>query len=218
MNRTKDWASSSSNKKNKKLISKYSHGLSLDAGCGKGVYFDSFKGEVIGLDITLSFLREAKGQKSLILGDVRYLPFRERIFDFVLCSEVIEHIEEYEGKKAMRELERVAGGRIEVDTPNSGFWPELLRFLVFRKPYKRSLPTNPSPLLHHSSWTAKKSKLEGFDVRGCLGWVTRERIKIQFLCDLYDALVWYIPWLAGTIIGIKYVRTHVRYKEDSIIV
>jgi len=200
-------------KKIEKLVSEYSNGLCLDAGCGKGVYFDSFKGEVIGLDVTLSFLKEitAKDKNYLILGDIRFLPFRDRIFDFILCSQVIEHLQEHEARKAIRELERVARGRVQVDMPNQGFLPKFLRLLIFREPRKRPLPTDLYPLLHHSSWTKKKLELLGFDVRGCLGWVTRNRIKIQFLCDLYDSLVWWIPWMAGTIIGIKFLSPN---KED----
>jgi len=58
----------------------------------------------------------------------------------------------------------------------------------------------------------KKLKLEGFDVRGSIGWTTRERIKLDFLWDLYDVIAWYIPQIAGNIIGIKYIYGRTRFK------
>lgn len=44
----------------KELVRKYSDGLSLDAGCSKGAYFDSFNASVVGLDIYLPFLKGTK--------------------------------------------------------------------------------------------------------------------------------------------------------------
>jgi SAM-dependent methyltransferase len=205
-------------KKIAKLVSRYSRGLSLDAGCGKGVYFGFYKGTVIGLDVNPVFLKIAKNNFPknknvfLILGDVRFLPFKDRVFDFILCSQVIEHLSEYDARKAIRELERVARGLIIVDTPNVSFIPEFVRKIIYGKSSNLNSSLNPSPLYHHSIWTIKKLKLEGFDVRGSIGWTTRERIKLDFLWDLYDVIAWYIPQIAGNIIGIKYIYGRTRFK------
>lgn len=198
-------------KKIQKLIFQNSTGLSLDAGCGEGIYFNSFKNQVIGIDITLELLKKAKNKCNekinLVLGDTIFLPFKDKVFDFILCSNVMEHIQDNEVKKAIHEFERVSKGVIQIDVPNSAFLPELLRRILFRESCKVINTHNKSPLYHHSIWTVQKLKNMGFFVRGCLGWVTRERIKFSFICDVYDIFTWNIPWIAGTIIGIKYIKT-----------
>lgn len=194
-------------KKVKELVRKYSNGLSLDAGCGKGVYCDSFNGSVVGLDIYLSFLKgEVKNvahskHLHLILGDVRVLPLRDSVFDYVLCSEVIEHLYEDDAKKAIREFERVCvhGGIIQVDTPNMGFLLKALRKIFYgRSKDDVKFKLDESPLRHRTLWMKRKLESEGFCVKGCLGWVTRKRIKFDFLADFYDLFVWSIPSIAGS--------------------
>jgi ubiquinone/menaquinone biosynthesis C-methylase UbiE len=59
---------------------------SLDAGCGKHSPIASianhYKFKVIGIDIFKPYLEEAKGKgiyQSIILGDVRRLPFKDDV-------------------------------------------------------------------------------------------------------------------------------------------
>ncbi len=59
--------------------------------------------------------------RPLVLGDAEYLPFRDRCFDYVICSQVFEHLADPE--LAAAELQRVAAkGRI--DTP--GYFSEMI--------------------------------------------------------------------------------------------
>jgi len=90
------------------------HGVALDLGCGVGVYsLDLCKTgyEVISVDISKSYLEKAKILRSkfdkewhLILADAENLPFRKDSFDFILCSEVLEHLPNY--YKALIEIIR----------------------------------------------------------------------------------------------------------------
>ena len=81
-------------KKISELVQRYSEGVSLDAGCGTEVCFDHFNGNIVGFDITEILLRranqrikEGKGKSFYpILGTVTRLPFRDKVFDYVLCS------------------------------------------------------------------------------------------------------------------------------------
>lgn len=195
----------------KELVRKYSDGLSLDAGCGKGAYFDSFNASVVGLDIYLPFLKGTKNVAQskhvhLVLGDVRALPFRDSVFDYVLCSEVIEHLYEGDARKAIREFKRacVHAGIIQVDTPNTNFLLTVLRKIFYgRSKDDVKFKLDENPLSHHSLWTKRKLESEGFCVKGCLGWVTKKRIVFDFIADFCDLFVWNIPIIAGTLIGIK---------------
>jgi len=80
---------------------------------------------VIGLDFSLKALKIAKtlyrrrGLKlELVLGDIRFLPFRSVIFSLVWNQGVLEHLPDY--PKALHEMARVAkvNGQVIVFVPN----------------------------------------------------------------------------------------------------
>jgi len=104
----------------------------LDAGCGGGRHcFGAMDRGVhaIGLDLDLEALGLARvgiGQRrtpdrhgGVLQGDVFRLPFADDRFDRVICSEVMEHVHDYEA--ALRELARVLrpGGTIGVTIPTA---------------------------------------------------------------------------------------------------
>ncbi len=66
------------------------------------------------------------GWADFIVADAQHLPFREGVFDKVICTEVMEHIPD--DRAGIRELYRVAqpGAHVAVSVPRSGperaFW------------------------------------------------------------------------------------------------
>ncbi|MFZ7128738.1 MAG: class I SAM-dependent methyltransferase [Desulfobacterales bacterium] len=112
----------------------------LDAGCGTGRHVGAlhrFPGvSVFGLDPDLRDLhqtrermhhlgewtRHPENRWNVLSGDVRTLPFPDGVFDLVICSEVLEHIDRDE--KAAAEIVRVLkpGGDLVVSVPR--FTPE----------------------------------------------------------------------------------------------
>lgn len=94
----------------------------LDVGCGSSQILASSPG-VIGLDIQLHKLRYARRFKNpLVHGSIFELPFADRTFDCVICSEVVEHIPAEE--RPFDELLRVLkiGGRLILGTPDYDQW------------------------------------------------------------------------------------------------
>jgi ubiquinone/menaquinone biosynthesis C-methylase UbiE len=90
----------------------------LDIGCGSNRILNAGL-SVVGLDILLNKLRYArKFNRPLINGSIWALPFKDAIFDCVVCSEVIEHIPE--GMKPFLEMRRVLkpGGTLVLGTPD----------------------------------------------------------------------------------------------------
>ncbi len=95
----------------------------LDIGCGSGRHTCAAsrfeKVVAIGSDINYEDVVEAKNrliyQESLgengggiwenVVSDIRCLPFEDNYFDLVICSEVLEHIDDHE--RAVSELTRV---------------------------------------------------------------------------------------------------------------
>lgn len=97
----------------------------LDVGCGSSVIVRSHP-HIVGLDILLpKLLYMRKYNIPLLQGSVERLPFKDKSFDGVICSEVIEHIPK--GIDWLKELKRVIKpkGHLILGTPDYGrvWWP-----------------------------------------------------------------------------------------------
>ena len=145
------------------LISKLSSGISLDAGCGRGQYFRYFNcQQLVAIDISTIMLRKALKTRhliSIVLADVRKLPYRNRIFDFVWSSEVIEHLTEEDGRNLLLEFKRVGKGKIVITTPNYNIFSRIVKTAIYPKRLKSDLKH-----FHFSFYTPFKLKKLGFKV------------------------------------------------------
>lgn len=111
----------------------------LEPGCGSAYHSMDFARRgclVIGLDFSLKALKIARtlyrrrGLKlELVLGDIRFLPFRSEVFSLVWNQGVLERIPDY--PKVLHEMARVArvNGRVIVFVPNKICIDNLLRLL-----------------------------------------------------------------------------------------
>ncbi|MHB8092835.1 MAG: class I SAM-dependent methyltransferase [Syntrophales bacterium] len=115
----------------------------LDAGCGGGRHVcEAFRRQgatVAGVDLkwddlckTRAFLsalaEENNGAWAIAEANIANLPFADGFFDVVICSEVLEHIED--DKTAVSELLRVlkTGGDLVVSVPR--FFPEKICWAI----------------------------------------------------------------------------------------
>lgn len=102
----------------------------LDVGCAEGAfsfYLDSL-GNVVGIDIALSRIKEAisrskkedKKKIDFTVGDAENLPFRSKLFDIVVCTELLEHVPH--PNKLLDEMLRVtkSHGKVLMEVPNDG--------------------------------------------------------------------------------------------------
>ncbi|MCX5641693.1 MAG: class I SAM-dependent methyltransferase [Candidatus Omnitrophica bacterium] len=114
----------------------------LDAGCGEGHLIERLKiknkSTYYGIDITGIALQKAKAKAPeaiLTIGDISNLPFESEFFDVVICTEVLEHIPNYE--KAIGEMKRVLKkkGTLIITFPNEILWT-ISRFLLGRHPVR----------------------------------------------------------------------------------
>jgi len=115
----------------------------LDAGCGEGhlierLYNNNMDNSYYGVDITSQALESAKKRcqyARLRLGNLLCLEFQDEYFDVVICTEVLEHVYEYE--KVIHELFRVlkTAGYLIITFPNELNWT-ISRFLLGRRPIK----------------------------------------------------------------------------------
>ena len=113
-------------------------GLMLDVGCGEGrhifgVMQDHPTMKCIGIDMDKTSLNKAeegyeyfesisKAGAEFLEGSAYSLPFNNDSFDLIVCSEVLEHLHEY--NDAVKEIHRVLkpGGKFYASVPAS--WPE----------------------------------------------------------------------------------------------
>ncbi|HSX10022.1 MAG TPA: class I SAM-dependent methyltransferase [Candidatus Saccharimonadales bacterium] len=96
----------------------------LDAGCGEGFTLSRLEQQNIGKNLEgIDFLEKAIkiGKKlhpklKLRQGDIYKLPYRDNQFDLVICTEVLEHLEDPE--KALKELKRITKKYCVISVPN----------------------------------------------------------------------------------------------------
>jgi ubiquinone/menaquinone biosynthesis C-methylase UbiE len=90
----------------------------LDLGCGDGTLPHSMDSTLfkVGVDISYAALRlVTTGYR--MLASASTLPFRERMFDVILCTEVLEHLPCVQYEKTVTEMERVAKKYILISVP-----------------------------------------------------------------------------------------------------
>jgi len=109
----------------------------LDAGSGEGYFLSKIKAkEKYGIEISKK--RVNRSQKILpdgkiTIGDITHLPFKNKKFDLIICSEVLEHVKNY--PKAIKEFKRCLkpNGHLILSFPNEQM-VGLVRLLIFRFP------------------------------------------------------------------------------------
>lgn len=190
--------------------------IALDAGCGSGAYTPFFNSkEIICLDLVPFFLKklmkEYNGNSKLhvIIADITNLPFKEKCVDVVFCSSVLEHLNNEQILNVVNNFSNICKSIILVDVPNDSNKLVLIFRDIFEKMgfYRGRIENASDEKLHHHSKFSEGDLINmGFDVNGCIGWVSKKNIRIGYFWNLYDYIVWRIPQWGGTLIGTKQVK------------
>ena len=101
----------------------------LDAGCGEGFAIDYLARafpdlKMTGVDLSpeaIAYAQEQFGDRAKFrTGSIYKLPFSDRSFDTVLCSEVLEHVDD--PVTAIGELKRVARNYVVITVPREPYF------------------------------------------------------------------------------------------------
>lgn len=174
----------------------------LDLGCGKGTNGflirtsrDLNGSLLIGLDSNQGFLDFCKKHKvydKLIKATLPKIPLKDKSIDFIMCTEVIEHLSKKDGTALLSEVDRVCKGRALVSTPNVYF------------DTRRSRDRD----AHKSFWSASDFRKSGYKVYG-LGFkvaLLQFRPLLKFKQALYYLMTpfsYFIPEIGGNLVCVK---------------
>lgn len=126
----------------------------LDVGCGEGFSLVSLRRSKIGkvyegVDYSYDAIRLGKKlypKLNIKLGNIYDLPYKDSVYDLVICTEVLEHLEK--PHEALSEIKRVAKKYIILSVPNEPFFT---LGNLFRGKYIKSFGNNPEHINH---WNA----------------------------------------------------------------
>ena len=89
----------------------------LDVGCGNGFFLYSFSkiSNPVGLDFSHQML-SMNPCKKIVQGSALFLPFKDKSFDVVFCSNLLHHIED--PQEAIADMKRVSKRYVILSEPN----------------------------------------------------------------------------------------------------
>ena len=131
----------------------------LDVGCGYGGMMERINKHrrlfSLGIDGYIKCITAAKRKNThddYVLCDVRFIPFRKKSFDIVVCLDVIEHLSKAEGFKLIGEMGEIAARQVIISTP-VGF-------------VQHGVVDNSPLQIHKSGWSPQEFRKMGYKVRG----------------------------------------------------
>lgn len=151
-------------------------GSILDVGAGEGFVLERLRKEKIGNKLEgIEYMDEAieLGKKTNPLvkikkGDIYKLPYKDNTFDVIICTEVLEHLED--PKAALKELKRVTAKHLILSVPNEPLFT-IQRF--FRGKNILKLGDHPEHIQHWNSGSFRRfveTELKVLEVKTPLPW------------------------------------------------
>ena len=140
-------------------IKKLHPGTVLDVGAGEGFTLQNLYTRKIGkrlegieyMDEAISLAKKIHPHLNIKKGNIYNLQYQDNSFDVVVCTEVLEHLEDPE--KALKELKRVSKKYLILSVPNEPYFT-IQRF--FRGKNMLHLGDHPEHIQHWSFVQFKK--------------------------------------------------------------
>mgnify|MGYP000610224747 CR=1 FL=1 len=148
-------------------------GFGMVVGVGKGADLIVAPDGVVALDLPFTYLpmvKKAFPHSHVVQGDGTLLSFTDNTFDYIVCSEVLEHVPER--NKMLAEFARVLkpGGILIITTPNWINWYGIFRYLaqIFSR---KKVHAGDQPIDNWTNvWSLKKELSPYFKIKKVRGW------------------------------------------------
>lgn len=149
----------------------------LDAGCGEGFTLNKLKQAKIGrhlegmefVDAAIALGKKIHPAIPIRKANIYKMPYKDNSFDLVICTEVLEHLDDPE--KALVELKRVTSKYLVLTVPDEPLFT-IQRFLRGKNIFK--LGAHPEHIQHWSAGSFKKfvkSYVKIIDDKTPLPWI-----------------------------------------------
>lgn len=109
----------------------------LDVGCGNGYftyYFNKYSKNVFGIDSSPTMIK-MNPCKNIKAGDAENIPYRNKSFDIVFCSNLLHHVKNAE--KVISEMKRTSRKWVIISEPNRNNLPIFLFHLIKKRRKRR---------------------------------------------------------------------------------
>lgn len=113
----------------------------LDIGCGSGFLAGLIRKrlsdtEIYGVDFSIEALKRCKNLNQVYCVDLEQsrIPFKDEVFDLIICTEVLEHL--FQPEHVVAEIHRLLSvdGVGIITIPNFSFWRFRLQSLIGKVP------------------------------------------------------------------------------------
>ena len=148
---------------------------------------------ITGCDINFD-KSKISNKVNYVKGDVRNLPFEDDSFDFVISSDMIEHIKEEDREKAIKELVRVAKKYVLVGFPcgEKAHNYESKYFNLGKKLIGREHKWIKE---HMENGLPNEDKIKEY-LKNCDYKILKNSNLNLWICnELFNPYFWFIPWI-----------------------
>jgi ubiquinone/menaquinone biosynthesis C-methylase UbiE len=140
----------------------------LDVGAGEGFMLEKLRKHKIGkklegieyMDEAIELGKKVNPHVTIKKGDIYALPYKDNSFEVIVCTEVLEHLED--PKKALEELKRVTKKYVVVSVPNE---PLFTVQRILRGKNLKKLGAHPEHIQHWNSGKFQKFVANVFTVK-----------------------------------------------------
>ena len=159
----------------------------LDVGCGTGRFISDSPLKIKGVDGNKDSVEEClKKGYDVVKAEVTKLPFKDKSFDGVHCSHVIEHLYPDDAHRLLSEMSRVLkkNGILVIRTPmlHNGFYDDFTHV----KPY------HPKALLHYLTTFEKSEQTTLNPVKGRFRLLKLKYRKAPLFVGILDTPLFFI--------------------------